>query len=194
MPESYYKPCRELDICNELIEKYFNTQQYKKCFEGHLALAEQGYPFFGGKLFYKTENSLENILNCKCYIVAGYITLIILDFVRLKCELTRHIAIEYDIENHISTLVRWYNRNSYFLTSDFALDKIREIICEFVDIDPKDITLDTNIRKDLGLNSLELVNLAVDIEESFDVEIPDKEAMGLETVADAIRIIEKYMD
>ena len=74
------------------------------------------------------------------------------------------------------------------------LDKIREIICEFVDMDPKSITLETNIRKDLGLNSLELVNLAVDIEEVFDVEIPDKEAMGLETVADAIRVIEKYMD
>ena len=44
MSESYYKPCGELDICNELIEKYFNTQQYEKCFEGHLELAEQGYP------------------------------------------------------------------------------------------------------------------------------------------------------
>ena len=44
MSESYYKLCRELDICNELIEKYFNTQQYEKCFEGHLVLAEQGYP------------------------------------------------------------------------------------------------------------------------------------------------------
>lgn len=40
----YYKPCKELDICNELIEKYFNAQGYEKCFEGHLALAEQGYP------------------------------------------------------------------------------------------------------------------------------------------------------
>ena len=74
------------------------------------------------------------------------------------------------------------------------LEKIREIICEFVDIKPEEITLETNIRKDLGLNSLELVNLAVDIEEEFDVEIPDKEAMGLETVADAIKIIEEYMD
>ena len=44
MSESYYKPCRELDICNELIEKYFTTEQYEKCFEGHLVLAEQGYP------------------------------------------------------------------------------------------------------------------------------------------------------
>lgn len=74
------------------------------------------------------------------------------------------------------------------------LERMREIICEFVDMDPKEITLETNIGKDLGLNSLELVNLAVDIEEEFDVEIPDKEVMGLETVADAIKIIEKYMD
>ena len=44
MSESYYKPCRELEICNELIEKYFNTEQYEKCFGGHLTLAEQGYP------------------------------------------------------------------------------------------------------------------------------------------------------
>ncbi|MBQ7638310.1 MAG: acyl carrier protein [Clostridia bacterium] len=73
------------------------------------------------------------------------------------------------------------------------LERMREIICEFVDIDPESITLDTNIRHDLGLNSLELVNLAVEIEEEFEVEIPDREAMGLETVADAIRIIEEYM-
>ncbi len=44
MSDPYYKPCREFAICNELIEKYFNTQQYEKCFEGHLALAKQGYP------------------------------------------------------------------------------------------------------------------------------------------------------
>ena len=40
MPECYYKPCRELDICNELIEKYFNTQQYEKCFEVQSVSAE----------------------------------------------------------------------------------------------------------------------------------------------------------
>ncbi len=44
MSEPYYAPCRELDICNELIEKYFNTQQYEKCFAGHMTLAKQGYP------------------------------------------------------------------------------------------------------------------------------------------------------
>lgn len=44
MASNYYKPCRELDICNELIEKYFNTQQYEPCFAGHLSLAQQCYP------------------------------------------------------------------------------------------------------------------------------------------------------
>ena len=44
MSESYYKPCRNLTICNELIEKYFNTRQYEKCFDGHLVLAEQRFP------------------------------------------------------------------------------------------------------------------------------------------------------
>ena len=44
MPDKYYKPCKELDICNELIEKYFISHQYEKCFDGHLVLAEQGYP------------------------------------------------------------------------------------------------------------------------------------------------------
>ncbi len=42
--EKYYKPCKELDICNELIDVYWNTKQYDKCFEGHLKLAEEtGY-------------------------------------------------------------------------------------------------------------------------------------------------------
>ena len=45
MSESYYKPCRELDICNELIEEYFNTQQYEKCFEGHLPFELEGQGF-----------------------------------------------------------------------------------------------------------------------------------------------------
>ena len=44
MASSYYKPCKELDVCNELIEKYWESKQYDKCFEGHLTLAERGYP------------------------------------------------------------------------------------------------------------------------------------------------------
>ncbi len=44
MASSYYKPCKELDQCNELIAKYWETKEYDKLFAGHLPLAEQGYP------------------------------------------------------------------------------------------------------------------------------------------------------
>lgn len=44
MASDYYKPCKELDECEELINKYYLTAQYEKCFEGHLKLAEKGYP------------------------------------------------------------------------------------------------------------------------------------------------------
>ncbi len=44
MASSYYKPCPELDRCDELIEKYWDTEEYDKCFAGHLELAEKGYP------------------------------------------------------------------------------------------------------------------------------------------------------
>ena len=73
------------------------------------------------------------------------------------------------------------------------LDKIRKILCEFVDVAPEEITLDTDIHTDLALNSLELVNFAVEVEDEFDVVIPDKEAMGIHTVGDVINIVKKYI-
>ncbi len=72
------------------------------------------------------------------------------------------------------------------------LDRMKKVICEYADIKPEEITEQTNIRTDLGLNSLELVNMAVAIEDEFDVEIPDRDALGIETVADVIELIKKY--
>ena len=74
------------------------------------------------------------------------------------------------------------------------IEKLIEVICRYVDIDPAMLNENTNIRSELGLNSLELVNIAVAIEDEFDVEIPDREVMNIETLADAVAIIEKYMD
>lgn len=74
------------------------------------------------------------------------------------------------------------------------LEKLREVICRFVDIDPNSLTEETNIRSELGLNSLELINIAVAIEDEFDVEIPDREVANIETLGDAIKVIEKYIE
>lgn len=41
----YYEPCEEFDICNRLIEKYWESRQFEKCFQGYLKLAEEtSYP------------------------------------------------------------------------------------------------------------------------------------------------------
>ena len=72
------------------------------------------------------------------------------------------------------------------------LERLRKVICEYANIAPESITEETNIRTELGLNSLELINMAVAIEDEFGVEIPDREALGIETVKDTIAIIEKY--
>ncbi|MBQ6600268.1 MAG: acyl carrier protein [Clostridia bacterium] len=74
------------------------------------------------------------------------------------------------------------------------IETLREVICRFVEIDPEKLTEDTNIRSELGLNSLELINIAVAIEDEFDVEIPDREVGNIETLGDAIKVIQKYMD
>ena len=72
------------------------------------------------------------------------------------------------------------------------LERLRKVICEYADIAPESVTEETNIRTELGLNSLELINMAVAIEDEFGVEIPDREALGIETVKDTIALIEKY--
>ena len=74
------------------------------------------------------------------------------------------------------------------------LERLANIISEYADIPAEEVTEQTNIRTDLGLNSLELVNLAVAIEDEFEVEIPDREALGIETVADTMALIERYME
>ena len=77
--------------------------------------------------------------------------------------------------------------------SDNMLETMRKVICEYADVKAEDITMETNIRTDLGLNSLELVNMTVAIEDEFGVEIPDRDALGIETVADTIELIKKYL-
>lgn len=74
------------------------------------------------------------------------------------------------------------------------LETLRSVICRYVDIDPDTLTEETNIRSQLGLNSLELINIAVAIEDEFDVEIPDREVANIETLGDAIKVIEKYLE
>ncbi|MBR0113083.1 MAG: acyl carrier protein [Clostridia bacterium] len=65
------------------------------------------------------------------------------------------------------------------------LEKINEIISNYVDLE-EPITEETSLRGDLGMSSLDLINLAVEVEDTFDVMIPDKEINSMNTVKDLI--------
>lgn len=70
------------------------------------------------------------------------------------------------------------------------LEKIRELICEFVDVDPASITENSLIRSDISMNSLDVINLAVALEDEFGISVPDNVAASFNTVGDIIVYIE----
>ena len=70
-------------------------------------------------------------------------------------------------------------------------DKIKSIMMEQLNIDENDITEDTSFKDDLGLDSLDLFELAMAIEEEFGVEIPQEELENIVTVGDAVEFLKE---
>ena len=69
--------------------------------------------------------------------------------------------------------------------------KVREIIMEKLGTSEEKITSGASFRNDLGADSLSTVELMMELEEAFGVDIEDDEAEKIETVQDAIDYIEK---
>ena len=70
-------------------------------------------------------------------------------------------------------------------------EKIKSIMMEQLNIDENDITEDTSFKDDLGLDSLDLFELAMAIEEEFGIEIPQEELENIVTVGDAVEFIKE---
>ncbi|MBQ3499628.1 MAG: acyl carrier protein [Clostridia bacterium] len=70
-------------------------------------------------------------------------------------------------------------------------EQVREIICKQLELEESDVTMETNIKDDLGADSLDLVDLAISLEDEFEVEVPDNALEKFETVGDIVRFIEE---
>ncbi|MDY6971308.1 MAG: acyl carrier protein [Thermodesulfobacteriota bacterium] len=70
-------------------------------------------------------------------------------------------------------------------------EKIKEIICEQLDVSEKDVVPEASFVDDLGADSLDQVELIMAMEEAFDISIPDEDAEKIGTVQDAIDYIKK---
>lgn len=68
--------------------------------------------------------------------------------------------------------------------------KVKAIIVDKLGVDEKDVTMEASFTTDLGADSLDTVELIMELEKEFDVQIPDEEAEKIATVGDAVKFIE----
>ena len=71
-----------------------------------------------------------------------------------------------------------------------VFEKIKAILAEQLDADIDEMTMDTDIAKDLGADSLDVVELLMSIEDEFQVEIPDEEIENIKTIGELVKYIE----
>ena len=75
-----------------------------------------------------------------------------------------------------------------------VFDKVSEIIVDQLECEKDEVTMEASITEDLGADSLDVVDLVMSIEESFDVEIPDEDVEGIKTFGDMLKYIESKVE
>jgi acyl carrier protein len=76
-------------------------------------------------------------------------------------------------------------------TQEELIAGIAEIIEEVTGIEPSEVTIDKSFVDDLDIDSLSMVEIAVQTEDKYGVKIPDEDLAGLRTVGDAVAYIQK---
>lgn len=71
-------------------------------------------------------------------------------------------------------------------------EKICDLLAEKFDADASTMTMETTIKDDLKADSLDVVELMMDLEENFGITISDEEAMKMSTVGDIVKYIEAH--
>jgi len=71
-------------------------------------------------------------------------------------------------------------------------DKVIDIVCDQLGVSRDKVTPETHFINDLGADSLDTVELVMELEEEFDISIPDEDAEKIATVGEAIKYIEEH--
>ena len=69
-------------------------------------------------------------------------------------------------------------------------EKVKEIVANKLNVDADKITPETNLMEDLKADSLDIVELIMDLESEFDLQIPDEDLPKVATVQDIVNYIE----
>lgn len=73
--------------------------------------------------------------------------------------------------------------------SENVFERIKEIIVEQLDVEEELVTMEASFTEDLEADSLDVVELVMELEDEFDMEIADEEAEEIATVGDAVNYI-----
>jgi acyl carrier protein len=74
-----------------------------------------------------------------------------------------------------------------------TFEKVREVIVEKLGVDAAKITEEASFIDDLGADSLDTVELIMQLEEVFDIEIPDEDAETITTVGKAVQYVDSKL-
>lgn len=72
------------------------------------------------------------------------------------------------------------------------IDKVIDILSEFTEMSSADMNENTELVNDMGLNSLDVINVIVAFEDEFDIEIPDRIIKDLHSIGDIVDYLEKH--
>ncbi|HVS62936.1 MAG TPA: acyl carrier protein [Thermoanaerobaculia bacterium] len=74
------------------------------------------------------------------------------------------------------------------------LELITAELAKLSDDDTGPITAETRLREDLGLNSLDAVDLALELEDELDIEVPDEQLATFQKVGDVVSAVKRLLD
>ena len=79
-------------------------------------------------------------------------------------------------------------------TTDEIEQKVISIVSEQMGVDKAEISMETSFINDLNADSLDTVELVMELEDEFDMNIPDEEAEKIQTVGAAVNFIQKQKE
>lgn len=71
--------------------------------------------------------------------------------------------------------------------------QVKDILAEYASIPEEEIQLDSTLQKDLGLNSLDVINIVVEFEDAFDIEIDEPDIRAFTTVGDLVDYLQNHV-
>ena len=74
------------------------------------------------------------------------------------------------------------------------LEELKEIISQYVDVEPDKTVEDARFIEDLGFNSYDFMSMVGEIEDQFDIEVEEREVVNVKTVKDAIEYIKSLQE